>query len=74
MSRTIDDATLDQAILEALRFAKAAQALRAARKAAKHEALALGNKWPAQPIVENAACYRASMDLTRKLAELRAAK
>lgn len=72
MGRTIDDATLDQAILEALHFAKAAQALRAARKAQKSYAKSLGNQWPYPTPKENAACFRASLDLTRKLAELRA--
>jgi hypothetical protein len=74
MSRTIDDATLDQAILEALRFAKAAQALRAARKARKHEARIMGNAWAQSAPKENAACFRASLDLTNKLAELRGGK
>ena len=46
--------TLDQAIVEALRFVKAAKALRAQASGASH-----------------AAALRASMDLTRKLADLR---
>lgn len=74
MSRTIDDKTLDEAILEALRFLKAAKALRAARKAARIEAAQKPYYWLSAPVVENAACCRASMDLTRALATLRAGK
>lgn len=55
----IQDHTLDQAILEALRFVKAAKALRAVKRGGWH------------PGVQGAAVTRASMDLTRKLADLR---
>lgn len=54
----IQDHTLDQAILEALRFVKAAKALRAT------------SPFDYSPR-ESAAAKRASMDLTRKLADLR---
>lgn len=53
--------TLDLTILELARCLRAARALRSARKAAA------GKRTP----VESGALHRASMDLTRKLAELR---
>ncbi len=51
--------TLDLTILELARCLRAARALRSARKA--------GKRTP----VESGALHRASMDLTRKLADLR---
>lgn len=74
MSRSIEDKTLDLAMVEALRFLKAAKALRASRKAARIEAAQKGDYWTPASLVENAACCRASMDLTRALATLRAGK
>lgn len=56
----IKDQTLDQAIIEALRFVKAAKALRAARS----------SEWQCEQ-KSHAAAGRASMDLTRVLAGLR---
>lgn len=53
----ITDKTLDEALVEAHRFIKAAKALRAKRIT--------------DTVVEHAACKRASLDLTRKLADLR---
>lgn len=72
----ITDKTLDEALVEAHRFIKAAKALRAKRKAESHDHLGrrYGN---AEAIcrrvcsIEHAACKRASLDLTRKLADLR---
>lgn len=72
---TIDGATLETAIREALRFLHAAQALRQARKDCTTPGQ-VGKSWFAvsQTRTENAACNRASMDLTRTLAKLRAGK
>lgn len=58
----ISDKTLD----EAHRFIKAAKALRAT---GKHVVEGVA-QW-APLVVEHAACKRASLDLTRKLADLR---
>lgn len=57
----IKDQTLDEAIVEAHRFIKAAKALRDIRKHGE----------PGTHPRECGACSRASMDLTRKLADLR---
>ncbi|MNJ10706.1 hypothetical protein D3C77_48680 [compost metagenome] len=87
----ITDKTLDEAIVEALRFVKAAKALRAARKehreceatkVAVREASIATSPTPVRPyipsyplcVAEHAACKRASLDLTRKLADLRAGR
>lgn len=71
----ITDKTLDEALVEAHRFIKAAMALRAARKAlraAGEAAYADGGKlYYFGAHAEHAACKRASLDLTRKLADLR---
>lgn len=56
----MNDHTLDEAIVEAHRFIKAAKALRAANK--------LSGYFNPR---ESGAARRASMDLTRKLADLR---
>lgn len=65
----IKDTTLDEALIEILRTKKALEALRKARK----EYVASGNSW--YPLgIEHAAAKRASMDLTRVLAKLRASK
>lgn len=72
----ITDKTLDEALVEAHRFIKAAKALRSKRKAESYDHLGrrYGN---AEAIcrqlcsIEHAACKRASLDLTRKLADLR---
>lgn len=68
----IQDKTLDEAMVEAARFLKAAKALRAARK----EAIAAGTFgcWSDGTPRESAACKRASLDLTHKLADLRAGR
>lgn len=69
----IKDHTLDRAIVEALRFVKAARALRAKRKIDFVDFK--GRRYVAPPhwavSKEHAAAKRASMDLTRKLADLR---
>ncbi len=57
----IQNHTLDEAIVEALRFVKAARAVRKARKYGE----------PGTHPKECGACTRASMDLSRKLADLR---
>lgn len=74
MSHTIEDRTLDEAMHEALRFLKAAKALRAARKAARQQALDMGWHYGPMCMVDNAKTCRASMDLSRKLAQLRAGR
>lgn len=64
----ITDKTLDEALVEAHRFIKAAKALRAKRK----HAIDRVDQWVVtDTVVEHAACKRASLDLTRKLADLR---
>jgi hypothetical protein len=60
----IQDKTLDAAILEARRFINAAETLRLDRRNNPDR-----RDW--QPNVHASACHRASMDLTRKLADLR---
>jgi len=71
---TIDDATLETAIREALRFLHAAQALRQARKEYPAASLISPGYGVRVSRMENGACNRASMDLTRALAKLRAGK
>lgn len=89
----ITDKTLDEALVEAHRFIKAAKALRAKRKAEQgikicaEVACSAVNPLEARACeacggfsfyggtrvdtAEHAACKRASLDLTRKLADLR---
>lgn len=89
----ITDKTLDEALVEAHRFIKAAKALRAKRKAEQGIKICRAIKCSAVNPVEakvceacgwhafyaetrvdareHAACKRASLDLTRKLADLR---
>ncbi|SDJ59926.1 hypothetical protein [Pseudomonas indica] len=57
------DQTLDQAIIEAARFIQAAKQLRTARRATGYDFGSLPR--------ESGLARRASMDLTRKLADLR---
>lgn len=59
----MNEQTLNQAEIEAMRFIKACQALRAAKKASKRT-------YDMHPR-ESGAVKRASMDLTRKLADVR---
>lgn len=72
----IQDHTIDQALVELARTMKALKALRAALKCADvtYDAdKAAGKLFPRHPSTcsEHAAALRASMDLTRKLADLR---
>lgn len=90
----IKDQTLDEAIIEAARFIKAAKELRAKRKeappfktcischVANHverghceycgkDSFSWGTR---EDTREHAACKRASLDLTRKLADMRAGR
>jgi hypothetical protein len=72
----IQDHTIDQTLIELARTMKALKALRAARKAASYD-------WDGRKYInaealcrrecsaEHATATRASMDLTRKLADLR---
>lgn len=70
----ITDKTLDETLVELLRCQRALEALRKERKAlAEHEATQGKRCWPA-PSPDHAAAKRASMDLTRKLAALRAGR
>jgi len=65
----IKDQTIDEALIEIMRAKKALEALRKARK----EYIGHGAEWyPNMP--ECAAAKRASLDLTRKLADLRAGR
>jgi hypothetical protein len=61
----ITDKTLDEALVEIMRTKKALEALRKARKLGNDDRL---------PVAEHAAAKRASLDLTRKLAALRAGR
>lgn len=61
----MNDQTLDRAITEAARFIVQAKRLRAARKRDRDVGL------PLRHPVESGAARRASMDLTRALADLR---
>lgn len=90
----IKDQTLDEAIVEAMRFVKAAKALRAKRKDAPPFKVCYGCQvanhverdrcehcdkesfsWATrEDSRQHAACKRASLDLTRKLADLRAGR
>ena len=71
----ITDRTLDEALVELLRCQRALEALRKARKELKHDQdthLIITGHW--SDAAEHAAAKRASMDLTRKLAALRAGR
>jgi len=91
----IKDNTLDEAMVEAARFLKAAKALRAARKGKtkrcwrsacelyqqvqpleRHKCPECGETLyeHGSESIPHAACKRASLDLTRKLADLRAGR
>ena len=63
----ITDLAIDQALIELKRFEKALLELRAERKT-------IGKFRLYPPSTKNAAAKRASMDLTRKLAALRAGR
>lgn len=65
------DHTLDQAIIEATRFLTAAKALRASRKLQSHVTRIDPYQRSTRLPRESGTLRRASMDLTRKLADLR---
>lgn len=69
----IKDQTLDEAIIEIARTLKALKKLRAKRKAEFFDHAGRPYMTPPHHLVsiEHAAAKRASMDLTRKLADLR---
>lgn len=72
----ITDKTLDEALFELLRCKKALEALRAERKQEILDSVDAGFNgriWH-RPSVKHAAAKRASLDLTRKLADLRAGR
>lgn len=67
------DKTIDEALIEIMRTKKALEALRKARKAA--EINGVKGVWCyADQVKEHSAAKRASLDLTRKLADLRAGR
>lgn len=68
---SIQNETLVRAMIEATRFLRAARSLRIARKRADEDTV--GDYVPSTGR-EHAAVLRASMDLTRKLADLRAGR
>lgn len=75
----ITDKTLDEALVEVMRCKRALEALRKARKDAlrkgKTGCPVGGDAWMYySQRQEHAAALRASMDLTRKLADLRAGR
>lgn len=69
----IKDSTLDEALIEIMRTKKALEALRKARKASSERMNGLP-WWGCDQVKEHAAAKRASLDLTRKLADLRAGR
>lgn len=75
----IKDQTIDEALIEIMRTKKALEALRKARKEVSHDASGrkYGNhEWVQmrECMKEHSAAKRASLDLTRKLADLRAGR
>lgn len=72
------DKTIDEALIEIMRTKKALEALRKARKNAKVGLMYTveSDHWAvsSQVIKEHSAAKRASLDLTRKLADLRAGR
>ena len=75
----IKDQTIDEALIEIMRTKKALEALRKARKKVSHDHAGrkyLNHEWVQmrECAKEHAAAKRASLDLTRKLADLRAGR
>lgn len=73
----IQDKTIDEALIELMRTMKALEALRSARKLGNDRAAArvlhgATGKWTTRAL--HAAAKRASLDLTNKLADLRAGR
>ena len=67
----IQDQTIDEALIEIMRTKKALEALRKVRKNFEERT----DQWlPCDQTKEHAAAKRASLDLTRKLADLRAGR
>lgn len=67
----MDKKTLDRTVAEARRFLAAVEALRAAESKPPTVAVVGEYTYPSPVGRERAACRRASMDLTRALADLR---
>jgi hypothetical protein len=71
----IKDKTIDEALIEIMRTKKALEALRKARKGVSTGDLNPSDQWEYRDqIKEHAAAKRASLDLTLKLADLRAGR
>lgn len=75
----IKDRTIDEALIEIMRTKKALEALRKARKKVSHDHTGRkyeNHEWvqAGECMKEHAAAKRASLDLTRKLADLRAGR
>jgi hypothetical protein len=75
----IKDQTIDEALIEIMRTKKALEALRAKRKEVSHDSSGRkyeNHEWVQirECVKEHSAAKRASLDLTRKLADLRAGK
>lgn len=68
----IKDQTIDEALIELLRTKKALEALRSARKISDTDRFIENGQW--STVALHAAAKRASLDLTRKLADLRAGR
>lgn len=68
------DKTIDEALIEIMRTKKALEALRKARKEAFGDISAPKDLIDRCCTLEHAAAKRASLDLTRKLADLRASR
>lgn len=72
----IQDKTIDEALLELIRTKRVLEALRAERKKEVQDSELAGfngRYWP-RPSIKHAAAKRASLDLTRKPADLRAGR
>lgn len=65
----IKDETLDEAVTEAKRFLREVGKYKAAKNASPSIRMAACKRW--STVAEHAAVKRASLDLTRKLAEMR---
>ena len=66
------DQTIDEALIEIMRTKKALEALRKARRLSPEDKYILSGQWT--EVALHAAAKRASLDLTRKLADLRAGR
>lgn len=68
----IQDKTIDEALIEIMRTKKALEALRRARKISDTDRFIENGQW--STVALHSAAKRASLDLTRKLADLRASR